>query len=92
MQQEIFDDLSALDSSLSETNISNLVEQINKSLIDAGINHRIEKLTLVPVEPKFCRCLEYGIVGYETRCTPRPGGGQDCTRTPIYGCKRADCT
>jgi hypothetical protein len=67
-------------------NIKDQIDSVNDILKKAGVAYAIDKITFK--ELGDCVCLEYGIIGYDTHCTP----DGKCTQTPIYGCKVIDCT
>lgn len=84
--------IESLSSSLAQAKTGALIDQINSALQSAGIKYYVEKVTLAPVEAAGCRCLRYGVIGYDRTCTPKPGGGETCVERPIYGCQSWDCT
>lgn len=42
-------------------------------------------------KPKPCKCLRWGIIGYDEHCYIINGQKQ-CTKKYIYGCQLVDCT
>lgn len=69
---------------------SQLIETLNQLLNNAGLEYVVKNVVLTDANIK-CVCREWGIVGYERRCTTYPGQPEVCTETPIYGCKYMDC-
>lgn len=84
--------LASLNIAISQTKTSELVTQISTALMAAGIPYQVEKITLRPIDKVPCKCLEYGVIGTDTTCTPQPEGGEICVEKPIYGCMYWDCT
>ena len=97
----------SLTKQLEEAGINEALAKLNEAIEKAGHDYQVKSVILEetyteenkddkdkpskPNKPKPCKCLKWGVIGYDETCYI-VNGKKQCTRKYIYGCQYVDCT